>query len=184
MMLKGTGFYLRRFTQFDGRSMVDNWCSDPLVTQFVSWDVPLSLKAAQVLLNQWLKDYFDPHVVRFNIVDANTHQSIGMIDTVDYDLDNDTLEIGYLLARTHWNKKIMSEALRLMIDYCFKHHASLNKIIAKHSVDNAASGQVMRNAHMRLEGCMKEALKVDDIYLDVLHYAILKKEYLLTYGKL
>lgn len=55
--------------------------------------------------------------------------------------END-VETGYWVARPYWNQGICTEALRLMIDYCFG-KKGYDIIWSDFFVDNPASGRVM-----------------------------------------
>ena len=52
------------------------------------------------------------------------------------------VEVGYWVARPYWNQGICSEALRLLIDYCFN-EKKFHAIWSDFFVDNPASGHVM-----------------------------------------
>jgi RimJ/RimL family protein N-acetyltransferase len=52
------------------------------------------------------------------------------------------VEVGYWIGKPYWNKGLCTEALRAMIDYCFKRRGFKN-IWADYFVDNPASGRVM-----------------------------------------
>jgi HAD superfamily hydrolase (TIGR01549 family) len=58
------------------------------------------------------------------------------------DIAPDDAELGYWIAKPYWNHGLCSEALQVMIDYCFniKHFQTL---WADFFVDNPASGRVM-----------------------------------------
>ena len=64
--------------------------------------------------------------------------------------ENDA-EAGYWVARPYWNRGICSEALRLLIDYCFneKHFQTL---WSDYFPDNPASGRVMEKCGFRDTG--------------------------------
>ena len=52
------------------------------------------------------------------------------------------VEAGYWLAKPYWNQGICTEALRLLIDYCFR-EKGYNAIWSDFFIDNPASGRVM-----------------------------------------
>ena len=61
------------------------------------------------------------------------------------------VEVGYWIGKPYWNKGLCTEALRAMIDYCFKRRGIKN-IWADFFVDNPASGRVMEKCGFRDTG--------------------------------
>ena len=90
--------------------------------------------------------------------------------------DNAAAEVGYSLARSQWNRGIMTEALRAVLGYGFS-TLRLNRIEAMHEVDNPASGAVMRKCGMTYEGTAREADWNNQGLCDTVHYAILRREW-------
>lgn len=64
--------------------------------------------------------------------------------------ENDA-EVGYWVARPYWNRGICSEALRLLIDYCFD-EKGFRALWADYFPDNPASGRVMEKCGFRDTG--------------------------------
>jgi len=64
--------------------------------------------------------------------------------------END-VEAGYWVARPYWNRGICTEALRLLIDYCFN-EKGVRTIWSDFFVDNPASGRVMEKCGFRDTG--------------------------------
>ena len=60
-------------------------------------------------------------------------------------------EVGYWVARPYWNRGIATEALRLLIDYCFRQRGFCT-LWADHFVDNHASARVMQKCGFRDTG--------------------------------
>ena len=64
--------------------------------------------------------------------------------------ENDA-EAGYWIAKPYWNRGICTEALRLLIDYCFN-VKGFSTIWSDFFVDNPASGRVMDKCGFRDTG--------------------------------
>ena len=58
------------------------------------------------------------------------------------DIGQNDAEVGYWVARPYWNRGICTEALRLIIDYCFT-VKGFNTLWADYFPENPASGKVM-----------------------------------------
>ena len=64
--------------------------------------------------------------------------------------ENDA-EAGYWVARPYWNQGICTEALRLLIDYCFN-EKGFHTLWSDYFPDNPASGRVMEKCGFRDTG--------------------------------
>lgn len=60
-------------------------------------------------------------------------------------------EVGYWVGRPWWNQGIATEALRLIIDYCFI-EKGFHTLWADHFPDNPASGRVLQKCGFRDTG--------------------------------
>lgn len=61
------------------------------------------------------------------------------------------VEVGYWVGRPWWNQGIATEALRLIIDYCFN-EKGFHTLWADHFPDNPASGRVLQKCGFRDSG--------------------------------
>ena len=57
-------------------------------------------------------------------------------------IEDDQCEVGYWIARPYWGKGICTEALQLVIDYCF-HEKGFSVLWGDYFPENPASGRVM-----------------------------------------
>lgn len=83
-------------------------------------------------------------------------------------------EVGYWLGEEYWNKGIMTEALRALIDYLFN-EIKLKRIFGQCIVSNKASGKVMEKAGMKYEGQFPNHLYKNGKFLDINNYGIVKE---------
>ena len=82
---------------------------------------------------------------------------IGTITAVKTDDEIKAAEIGYCVGRTG-AQGYTSEALGAVIDFLFD-EVGLNRIAARHDVNNPNSGGVMKKCGMQFEGIMREGAK-------------------------
>ena len=82
---------------------------------------------------------------------------VGYLSASDSNLaiEADTAEVGYWIARPYWGKGICTEALRLVIDHCFK-EKGYTTLWGCYFPDNPASGRVMEKCGFEFTG--KEVL--------------------------
>ena len=64
------------------------------------------------------------------------------------DIGENDAEVGYWVARPYWNRGICTEALRLLIEYCFN-VKGFRTLWADYFPDNPASGKVMEHCGFR-----------------------------------
>ncbi len=82
---------------------------------------------------------------------------VGYLSASDSNLaiEADSAEVGYWIARPYWGKGICTEALRLVIDHCFK-EKGFATLWGCYFPDNPASGRVMEKCGFEFTG--KEVL--------------------------
>jgi RimJ/RimL family protein N-acetyltransferase len=86
-------------------------------------------------------------------------------------------EIGYTLAREHWSRGYMAEALPGLIDHAFG-PLGLNRLEADIDPRNTASARVLRRFGFRPEGLLRERWIVNGEASDSEIYGLLRREWL------
>jgi ribosomal-protein-alanine N-acetyltransferase len=94
-----------------------------------------------------------------------------------FDFEHLLAELGYSLARMHWNKGYVSEAARGVIDAAFTTHEDLNRIHARADLRNGASQRVMEKLGMQREGVLRKSRIEGGEALDEVWYAVLREEW-------
>ncbi len=145
---------LRRFRPSDAEDMFRNWASDPEVTRYLTWPTHPDVEATRQLLRDWEAHYEDGAYFNWAIEDRQTGQVIGDISVVALNESIEAADIGYCLSRAAWGQGIMPEALKAVMDYLFD-VVGLNRVAARHDVNNPKSGRVMEKCGMRLEGTLR-----------------------------
>ena len=84
-------------------------------------------------------------------------------------------EIGYMLLTEYWSQGIMTEALTAVMEYLFD-QVGMNRIEARHDVNNPHSGAVMKKCGMRYEGTHRAADRNNQGICDTAIYAMLRSE--------
>ena len=130
----------RPFELDDAESMFNNWASDEEVTKYLTWNTHKSIEETKQVLAFWVNQYEKEERINFAIVYKENNELIGGIDVVGY-LEGVPV-IGYNLSRKYWNKGIMTEACKKVIELLF----SLNheKIIIEAMVENIGSNRVIQ----------------------------------------
>ena len=118
----------------------------------------------------WLEQVRDsPPETQFAIeVDGEAAGGIGLV--LQRDVERRSAEIGYWLGERHWNRGIMTRAVRAVTDYGLETFA-LIRIYAQVFSWNPASCRVLEKAGYQLEGRLRRAVVKDGQLLDQLVYA-------------
>lgn len=111
----------------------------------------------------------------------DTHSFLGGIG-LTIDLENNRAELGYWIAEGFWNLGFTTEAVQAILQFGFE-QLNLNKIVAVYITTNEASGKVMIKNGMVKEGefidhdIKKDHTVVDDKYVSLIQYRMLRSEY-------
>lgn len=86
-------------------------------------------------------------------------------------------ELGYSIARTHWNQGYVSEAARAVVDAAFTTLSDLNRIRAFADARNAASQRVMEKIGMTKEGVLRQNRVERGQLIDEAWFGMLRDEW-------
>ena len=168
---------LRRFAIEDAEQMFNNWASDPDNVKYLSWPAHKDRAETESIIKMWVGEYSSDKTYRWSIVNRQTSEVIGGIDVVKMFEDIECCEIGYVLSKRFWNRGIMTEALRAVLEYLFS-KVSFHRIQLRHDVGNIASGKVMLKNGLQREGILRESEKSPQgKWRDMVIYSILIDEF-------
>ena len=166
---------LRRFTLDDAMDMYRNWASDPEVTKFLTWKTYESPETADTILKIWVENYEQPDFYQWAIELKEIGQPVGSISVVRLNNKVESAEIGYCIGKAWWHQGFTSEALERVMRFLFD-EVGVNRVEARHDVNNPNSGKVMQKCGMTLEGILRQADMNNQGLCDEACYAILKNE--------
>lgn len=167
---------LRPFTTDDAQAMFDNWASDPEVTRFLTWPAHASVEISRMVLEDWEKSYESKEYYQWALELKEVGQPIGSISVVRRNDHTEETEIGYCLGKAWWHQGIMSEALSMVINFLFS-SVGVNRVAARHDLNNPRSGCVMKKCGMQYEGTTRAGDRNNQGICDAAHYAILRSDW-------
>ena len=167
---------LRKFKPEDAPAAFENWCSDPKVTEFLTWPPHKSPEVTQAVIGSWVTGSEKPDFYQWAIVLRELGQPIGSISVVGMDESTDQVEIGYCIGSRWWHRGIVSEAFSALIPFFFE-EVGANRIQARHATANPHSGMVMRKCGLSYEGTLRQANRCNSGVTDICVYSILRSEY-------
>ena len=166
---------LRRYALCDAVSMYKNYATDERVTRFLSWEPYKRIEDVEAFLSSEMDEY--QHQDKYHWAIELGGEVIGGISAVSIDESNHSCEIGYGIGYEFWNKGITSEALLAVMKFFFS-EVGMHRIMAKHNIENPASGKVMMKCGMTYEGRLRgHYLQPDGTCTDSAIYGILKDEF-------
>ena len=165
---------IRKMAMHDAGDMFE-YSRDPEVARHVLWDAHRSIGETRAYIRYTLRKYRMGEPASWVIVLNETERVIGTIGFMWYQRENSAAEVGYSLSRAYWNKGLMTEALRCVLDFAFN-VMRIHRVEAQHEIENPASGVVMRKAGMVYEGTLRGRLFNKGRYVDVALYAALRDD--------
>lgn len=166
---------IRRLKIEDAQDIFD-YASDPVVPRYLPWSHHNSVDDTVEFLNTVIAGYKDGEIQPWGIELKETGKIIGTCGFVWWNKEESKAELGYALSQIYWNRGIMTEAVKLIIDFGFE-LMHLNRIEGYFVIGNLASGKVMQKVGMQYEGHLRNYRKFKGEFKDVKMYSILKSEY-------
>lgn len=141
---------LRSPVPADATTIFRSYANDPEVTRYLSWRPHGDLAVTEALIEGFLRQWETEDGERVLAICHNTapDEALG---TIGLRITGHQVAFGYVLARSHWGRGIMPEALGCLVSWCFS-QPSLWRAQAFCDAENRASARVMEKAGMRLEG--------------------------------
>ena len=177
VMLETERLILRKFTENDAEAVFWNWASDDEVTKHLTWPTHRSVENSAGYLDFCLGTYKENNAYQWGIELKETGELFGNISVVKIDEDLNAVELGYVIGRRFWGNSYMAEAVKAVIAFLFE-EVGVNRIAARHDVNNPNSGKVMQKAGMKYEGTLRQADRNNQGIIDYAIYSVLKSEYI------
>ena len=109
--IEGHRVRLRTPVPSDADVIFESYAQDPVVTRYLTWQPHKSVATTREFITScieaWQTEARRPYV----IVERHASTAIGMIEAR---IQPFTVNLGYVLARAHWGKGIMAEAISVL----------------------------------------------------------------------
>jgi ribosomal-protein-alanine N-acetyltransferase len=149
--LKTDRLRLRKAKLADAEAIFRQYATDPEVTKYVSWRAHRNLEETRDYMRMCSLAWDVGKAFHWVIEGADDKQVMGMMIAR---VDAGKWELGYVLARQHWGRGFMTEALKELIACALK-QADIYRVWAVCDVDNLASARVMEKSGMWREGVLR-----------------------------
>lgn len=108
---------------------------------------------------------------------APADPAIGFVCYHHRDAWNGQLEVGFMLARSHWGRGLTYEAMTRLLAHCFR-SLQINRVEITVNPENKAAIRVTERLGFRREaGLLRQRQRVGDAYCDQLLYGLLRAEW-------
>lgn len=168
---------LRRFTIDDFESAYYNWTSDSEVSKYMRWEHHKNIEETKLKIINWLKGYVNNDFYQWAIALKDSDEPIGAIGLFVVNESDMCGDFAYSIGRRYWGKGITTEALSAVLKFAFE-VVGFNRIESYHSINNPASGKVMKNAGMKFEGLARQKYKSNVGFEDCNMYSVLREDFI------
>jgi RimJ/RimL family protein N-acetyltransferase len=159
----------------DAEEIQVSYACDPEVTRFVLFRPDQTLRDVREFLEKAMLGWETGATATWAIILKESAELVGMIDLR---LEAEA-NLGYVLARRHWNRGLTTEAVRAVIGEAFR-QPGIHRVWAICAVENCASARVMQKVGMVFEGRLERHLVFPNLGeepRDVYRYGIVRGEW-------
>ena len=149
--LKTKRLRLRKIKLADAAAIFRRYAQDREVTKYVSWHAHKDIEETRDFVRSCLRAWDAGSAFHWVIERLEDNQVIGMVSAR---AGGEKWELGYVLARIHWERGYMTEAVKGIVAWAMR-QKDIYRIWAVCDVDNRASARVMEKAGMRREGVLR-----------------------------
>ena len=133
---------------------------------------------SRFILEQYIvnshQDIFEAKQLRLIIVDNITNISVGMIDLFEFNPLHKRAGIGILIIESEQHKGFASEAIELLINYCFN-QLNLHQLFANITADNIKSLELFKKLNFKKIGLKKEWIFSKGNFKDEILFQLINK---------
>jgi len=148
--------------------------SDPEIYRYMRPEPPASPDVVAESIRLWSELRPEDRTPMW-VIALNEEGVVGLIGFTRLDRANSSAYLTYEVARQHWGKGIVTEAVRAVLGHGFG-TLGLNRIAAYCWEGNMASRRVMEKAGMRYEGTLRQLAYAKGAYRDMRFYSVLAGE--------
>jgi ribosomal-protein-alanine N-acetyltransferase len=114
--------------------------------------------------------------VEFAIQLKSGGRMVGLIGLDHINAEDSVAELWYMIVPSCWGKGYATEAARAAVRFGFE-HLGLNRIWSYYMVRNPASGRVLAKVGMKREGLLRQHVRKNGVFEDVVARGLLREEW-------
>lgn len=167
---------LRKITRTDASDMYE-YSSVPEVSEYLTWSPHESLAYTKKYIKYIISQYKNGEYLDWAITLKNSGKMIGTCGFTSVDINNSSVEIGYVLNVNYHNNGYATEAVKELLEHTFT-YLDFNRVVARVMEGNNASVKLLDKFGFRHEGTGVDELYVKGKFVNVMHFALCKNEYI------
>ena len=114
--IRTTRLLLRKPRMTDAALMFNAYAQDPAVTRYLTWQPHANIAETRAVIAHFLTAWERQEGFCWFLFANDTGELIGSIAARP---ENDGFNLGFLLARPHWGRGYMPEAIAAIVDWAF-----------------------------------------------------------------
>lgn len=158
----------------DDLELLYAWENNPEVWHISHTPSPFSKNTLRQYLNT-VHDIYTDRQLRL-IIESHQGVSMGCVDLFDYEPLNAKAGIGILVATEHRNKRLASEALRIVLLYAFR-HLNLHQVYCTILESNTESIRLFEGVGFEYSGTLRDWISIGKGYENARMYQLTKHEF-------
>lgn len=166
---------MRKLCKKDAEDMFE-YASCEAVTKYLTWEAHDSLAYTKKYLSYIGSRYRAGEFYDWALVLADSDKMIGTCGFTTLDPNNNSAELGYVIAPRFWGMGFAPEAASEVMAFGFEQLA-IHRLEARYMLGNARSKRVMEKLGMTFEGEHRDAMYIKNRYVGYGVYAILAEDY-------
>ena len=150
--------------------------SDPVAMRYWSRPPMRDIAEARAAVERAMGFFPLRSALRWSITRPADDRMIGQVSVFNFSEQSGRADIGYGLAREHWGRGFMHEALTTVVDYAFG-PLGLRRLEADIDPRNQASLRALERLGFAREGLLRERWQVGDEISDTAFLGLLAREW-------
>ncbi len=135
----------------DAALIFERYAQDTEVTRYLIWRPHQTVEETRAFLRRCISEWENGSAFQWVL---SRKEDGGLVGMAEIRIDGYKADLGYLLARPHWGRGYMAEAVRAIIDWTLE-QKGIYRIWAVCDVENSASVRVLEKVGMRREGVLR-----------------------------
>lgn len=168
---------LRKLKLTDIPLYYEKLASQEEISQYMLWEPHKDMNETIEYITKEVESYEKQVNYKWAITQKGENDIIGVIALLRFDEKENSCSFAYMLAKEHWNKGYVTEALKRVMEFAFL-ELGVERIEVDHLADNVASGKVMQKVGMEWIGIQKDKYTKPKGTFDAVCYEITKDRFL------
>jgi diamine N-acetyltransferase len=152
------------------------WENDPSVWRISNTQAPFSRHVLDQYVASSHQDIYATRQLRLMIERLDDTTAVGCIDLFEFEPAHARAGIGILVAKRERNQGYATEALALLVDYCFN-VLGLHQVFCHIGVGNEASLRLFQNAGFEITGTKKDWMRLKNQWTAEYMLQLINKDY-------